>query len=411
MAHDAKATFTGASNAGVQVGQNSGTIHYNQLTATNQHERTPLHDAVAEGDESKVAQLLSSGAEINVYDPQGYSPLNLAIWNANDGMVKLLLENNASIESTSATMPPLHAAILNGNEHVAEILLSRGADIERRSAGQTALAVAASKGAEALVALLLKRGAIVTARNTHGLTPLFGAVRTGHTEVVKMLLEHGADFSEGDYSGQVLALIYRHQLLVTLFRTLGNRKMKDKMEAKELTDTIATIKLFGFDIEKDKDQALLKFAATGREEQIKLLIKRGASLAATDGSKTPLYKAVERRQINGVRLLLDAGADVSTRYPGESATILNLAVKRSSAALVNLLLNHGADPNANAHGGSPPLHDAARVGSAPIALLLLNAGASVEATDNYGHTAMHRACQVGSVEVMSLLRDRGAPEW
>ena len=228
MAHDMKATFTGDSNTGVQVGQNLGTIHYNQATATNQYARTPLHDAVAAGDESKVARLLESGAEIDVYDPQGYSPLNLAIWNANDGMVKLLLDNNASIESQGATMPPLHAAILNRNEQVAEMLLNRGADIERRSGNQTVLAIAAAKGAEALVALLLRCGAIVNVRDTRGLTPLFGAVRIGQTEVVKMLLRHGADFSEGDYSAWVLGLIYRHEPLVNRLSDVREREDEGK---------------------------------------------------------------------------------------------------------------------------------------------------------------------------------------
>ena len=180
------------------------------------------------------------------------------------------------------------------------------------------------------------------------------------------------------------------------------------MEAKELAETIRTIKRFGFDIDKnneDKDRALLYFAKLGREQPMKLLIKRGANLAATDRGKTPLYKAMERGQINNARLLLDAGADVSTRYPGQ-LTILHLAVSRSNAVLVEILLSHGADPNAKAGEGITPLHYAAIFGSEPIALLLLNAGAGVEAKDNSGCTPMMRARLAGSEEVVSLLRDR-----
>jgi len=136
-----------------------------------------------------------------------------------------------------------------------------------------------------------------------------------------------------------------------------------------------------------------------------LLIKRGANLAATDCEKTPLYKAVERGQIKDVRLLLDAGANVSIRYPGRD-TILHLVAGRLDAALVGILLNHGPNPNEKGEHGMTPLHYAVMYGSESIALLLLKAGASVQAKDNSGYTAMMRARNTRYEEVVSLLRDK-----
>lgn len=45
------------------------------------------------------------------------------------------------------------------------------------------------------VKLLLKKGAVIDVRNRFGYTPLYHAVRSGHTSMVKLLLEKGADIN------------------------------------------------------------------------------------------------------------------------------------------------------------------------------------------------------------------------
>ncbi len=72
----------------------------------------------------------------------------------------------------------------------------------RNDAGATPLIFASAKGQKEVVALLLERGANVNARTSTGITPLMGAAAGGYAEVVKLLLAKGADVSAKDQQGR-----------------------------------------------------------------------------------------------------------------------------------------------------------------------------------------------------------------
>jgi len=78
------------------------------------------------------------------------------------------------------------------------------------------------------------------------------------------------------------------------------------------------------------------------------------------------------------------------------------------AGVIQLLLEHGADVNAQAKDGSTPLHEASRFGTAKTARLLLEHGASVEVKDAQGRTPIQVASTSRNAEVMELLLEHGA---
>ena len=70
--------------------------------------------------------------------------------------------------------------------------------------------------------------------------------------------------------------------------------------------------------------------------------------------------------------------------------------------LVQLLLDHGADPNIpHAEGLSTPLDYAAIKGNASIAAMLLDHGANIKAADRSGSTALHLAAARGYIDVVN----------
>jgi ankyrin repeat protein len=116
-----------------------------------------LHKAVAANDVNLVQALLRSGADVNVRDNHGLTPLFEAAW--------------------------------YGYEKVARLLLDDGANVNARGefGGQTSLHFAARKGFQEVVRLLLDHGADVNVCDFHRHTPLYFAIEKGHQEVVQLI--------------------------------------------------------------------------------------------------------------------------------------------------------------------------------------------------------------------------------
>ena len=204
-------------------------------------EGTPLHVAAGRGALAAVAMLLDAGSNIGGKNQYGTTPLQWTIESVSlsdkaEHVVSLLLDRSADIETTDIEgRTPLHsAAAYAGNREFITPLLNRGADIEAlNNVGEAPLHQAAMSWNCFAAHLLLNRGADIEARNPQGLTPLHlafqdpviwchvldgwivgprdvtytlrknesggeyaGYVSWGMTyEIIKLLVEHGADRS------------------------------------------------------------------------------------------------------------------------------------------------------------------------------------------------------------------------
>ena len=111
----------------------------------------------------------------------------------------------------------------------------------------------------------------------------------------------------------------------------------------------------------------------GRGEAVRLLLERGAAPSARSGNpmaNTPLHAAMAGRlEPDGLRALLDAGAEVDARQHG-GFTALHAAAMHGDAATARLLLAHGADPALPADDGRTAA-DFARAGGHLAVLALL----------------------------------------
>lgn len=152
--------------------------------------------ALRNGNAREVQAWLRRGADPNLLDERGETPLIQAVRaDDSDEIVMLLLDNRAkSYLRNPLGETALMLAAYFGRTRCVDILLKRGTDIgEANRQGWTPLTYAAFAGHAEIVGQLLANGAAVNGVTTNGLTPLMLAARNGHIGVVYRLLAAGAD--------------------------------------------------------------------------------------------------------------------------------------------------------------------------------------------------------------------------
>jgi ankyrin repeat protein len=120
--------------------------------------------------------------------------------------------------------------------------------------------------------------------------------------------------------------------------------------------------------------------------------------------------AVERGYEVVVKLLLHTMKIHIDARDTNGLTLLSLAAKMGHEAVVQLLLNRGAEKETKDSYGQTPLWRAAENGHKAVVQLLLSRGAEKDTKDNYGRTPLWLAARKGHKDVVQLLLDWGARE-
>jgi ankyrin repeat protein len=152
---------------------------------------TPLLYAARENCIACVDVLLANGADIDLPDPDGVSPLHLGIMNANWDLAKRLIEAGADVdqwdvygEAPLFTAIGLHTRVNGGRASI---------DPLNQTEGKAIVRMLLDHGANPNMQLFFRPANVRGSTNTRGATPLIRAANGGDLEIVQLLLEHGAD--------------------------------------------------------------------------------------------------------------------------------------------------------------------------------------------------------------------------
>ncbi|VFQ78742.1 unnamed protein product [Cuscuta campestris] len=150
--------------------------------------RTALHIAASKGQESCVVLLLDFGANPNLKDFGGSVPLWEAILGKHEPVIRLLLDNGAKISSGDVGQYACLAAEQNNLELLKEIDRCGGDVTLPRTNGPTttALHVAVCEGNVEVVRYLLDRGADARKPDEYGWTPQDLAEQQGHEDIIAL---------------------------------------------------------------------------------------------------------------------------------------------------------------------------------------------------------------------------------
>jgi hypothetical protein len=166
--------------AKIEKAKSSFQAHPELVSQKDDYGRTPLIQAVCNGDKDIVELLLTYNVDINAGDNSGRTALH---WAADTGQVevmKLLLAKKATVNAKSnAGWTPLHEAAYMGKTEAAALLLANQADVNARANnGQTPLHLAALHGYKEVVALLIANKAEINVQDDQKQTPLGAALDT-----------------------------------------------------------------------------------------------------------------------------------------------------------------------------------------------------------------------------------------
>eukprot|EP00092_Neocalanus_flemingeri_P106095 GFUD01136081.1.p1 GENE.GFUD01136081.1~~GFUD01136081.1.p1 ORF type:complete len:2869 (+),score=812.68 GFUD01136081.1:304-8910(+) len=308
---------------------------------------------------------------------------------------RLLDEGRVSVhETTEEGESLLSLACSAGYYELAQVLLAMRANVEDRGmkGDCTPLMEAASAGHTDIVRLLIAHGADVNAQSSSGNTPLMYACAGGHEEVVRVLLEAGAnveDHNENGHTPLMEAASAGHCGVAKILLEFGAGINTHSNEFKESALTLACYK--------------------GHLEMVRFLLEAGADQEhKTDEMHTALMEASMDGHVEVARLLLDSGAQVN--MPADSfESPLTLAACGGHVELAMLLLERGANIEEVNDEGYTPLMEASREGHEEMVALLLSQGADINAqTEETQETALTLACCGGFLEVADFLIKAGA---
>jgi len=214
-------------------------------------------------------------------------------------------------------------------------LLAAGASANGEGkSGELPLLAAIRTRRVALVHLLLEAGADPLAADRRGATPLALATALGFEEALLLLRARGADAQSDPHlkSPDPFVRAVREGDIAAVRRELARGTSVDGRSP-------------AFPWERPRAVPLVEAVRHGQPAVVAVLLEAGADPNRADsGGCTPLIAAVESNDPTMVTRLLDSGADPNLRVGRESATALQRAAYRGAIEVVQLLLEHGADP-------------------------------------------------------------------
>ena len=371
----------------------------NPKNVITEYSSSPLHLAIKKGHLQIIRRLLSAKADLNVLDRERYSPLHLATYYGQLDVVKMLLnakaDPNLQRDTGNVTLvhskphpntpnfnrqhvevlceSSLHIVSSEGHFEIAETLIENHSDLNiQTDQGYTPLHMASLGGHLHIVNMLLVAGADLHLTDSCGSTPLHESCRTRFINVVDSLIKAGANPDIPDKYGETPLYLacsrYENLSMIKKLLELG----ADPDIPNKIGHTPLTIVIIN-----------------GNLKAVKLLLEAGANpdtpIVESQDIHVPIFFAADHGHHEILEMLLKYKANINK--VGDGMTALHAATYKSDVDMLELLLQHNADPNIIDINGLTPLYIATLIKCPTIVKMLLQAMANpnIPKVKHYDH--------------------------
>jgi ankyrin repeat protein len=362
---------------------------------------TPLFNAIRQGNRNIATQLLEAGArtDLGPSDARGTrSPFCAAVEDKSTSFVQLLLEYKGRPSTED-----IRVAAESGNYNLVSSLLAARPELLSEDHVYSVLLQTATEewhgreGELEVIKQLIKARSDVTGKRIENGEPYCNALQAashrGREDIVDVLLQAGADLNMigGEYGTALHAAVAGWDDDIMVEMLLGNGGMADAQGGMHGTALHAAIyhgrqRTFnillgsGPDFEaRDRNMhtPLLATVAYNRPQMARALLEAGVDIEAKDElACTPLLVVVSKGLEDITRLLLKHGANVEAQ-DAKGRTAFLLAIDEHHETIIEVLLNADNKSNVNVLGGiyGSPLKAAMYWGDQTLQMKLLQAGA------------------------------------
>ena len=365
---------------------------------------TPLLMVAEVGWTDVMKKLLNRGAHVDAAPKgktaeeakiAGSTPLIGATKYNNPEAVKLLLQHRANPNHQNQSgISALMLASEQGFFDCVRNLVEGGADVELAPSGKTALSM-----------------------NLSGQTPLFCAAKEGHLEIVKYLLDRGANPNATNHYGVSVLWIPCQRGLTSIVELLLKRGANPEIAPS------------GPEAEERSISGWTPLYAAIKSRQypvVKLLLNHNANPnAVTSLGSTPFLLASEIGDLEVIKCFVEHGADLDYSPSGKEADELNItgqtalfmATLKEQNDVVQYLIEKGSKVNVKNRYGVSPLLLCAEGGNETLVKLLVSVGADVNMSPSgdlavehilAGQTPLYGAAKKGHYHICKFLIEQGA---
>ena len=393
----------------------------------------PMIKATDQGLTAEVKQLIADGEDVNATTGSGVSALLVAAARGHGDIAEYLIAQGADVDAAVTEafekegrivypgVTPLFAALGNKHPEISRMLIQSGADVNKSDInGTTPLIVAAAQNDPKIVAALIQKGAAVNAATTKtyvyegetiyaGATPLMASLANRRPESARLLIESDADAAaRNEYNVGAL----------TIAASEGQTDMLRELLEKGADPNTAVTKDFKVAGKSvfEGSTPLMAAAYAGHTEAVRLLIDAGADVnAETKHGGTALMAASAEGHLAAAKFLAESGAEVNARTTETFAMDGSKVPKGSSAIsgasynghadVVQCLIDHGADVNTKDDVWlMDPLYLASYMEHLDVVKVLIANGADVFAECKRG-TAHGNAYVQGNKRILQCIND------
>ncbi|KAK3586428.1 hypothetical protein CHS0354_017071 [Potamilus streckersoni] len=270
-------------------------------------------------------------------------------------IVKQIIESGTVIDSNCLCM----AVYQDYMDIVRNFIEKRNVDINgiaEMMNGSTALGIAAKTGNMDMVIYLIKHGASINVTDSNEVYPLRRAIMNFHENIVKTLINHGAD----------------------IFIKMGRLQ----------------------------NMPLHLSAERGLDKIVKVLLEKGASTTKKNiRGHTPLHRA----SMNVHRSTKEPSAIQKKERIGSGirgVTALHYAARQGYVDVAECVIQAGGEVDIKDSFGQTPLYVASNFGHLDVVRLLVSKGANINITENHGFTPLHVAVYRERTDVVKFLAER-----